>query len=1017
MKKFTKRLGQVLLVASAFTAVPVVAARCDDETKQTDPNPFQKLDPANYDLGLATEPLNNLNYVLKQSVNKIAPSLVDAFLKNGPTDALKSVLNTAKYNMVMVDTNAGQGSSSFDFYFDKTKTNPQGGPNTSKLADEKGYGNVLGSAYGLHDFQVFGGLGRASEGEGYREGSTVYAFANPKNSNNYMAITGIVNNGKNVWSNGDIVTAQDLRDYLEYILDYNNGSEKFDQIKKMSIHAAEEFTNAQVEYNKKHGQFYKNPWGRRPYIKSELSQYRYVQDPTAKVWESQIKGDDQEVEAIKKAALKFGFYTGQIFLDYSNQDIIKNLDINPDFNLAADNQKFKIRDAANPNKIVEVTLVKNPFINPYQSFEFKSVEQTIKPAIKSLAFDENSFTMIFDENKTPDLSFLLTHIMMQLYPINRKYVETEVGGISEYGTTAKKFLTSGPFNMSPDDVILGPQGSIVLTKNEDYFDVDNVIPRRIKILFSTEKNINAIFFKDGYISQTIIPGNEINNFWTNPETKQYLKKNSGYGTIALGFNLDPETNAHSYIQDQNIRNAIFYALDREEMLRYVGWEFSFPVTNWTAYGQYKTFDGRNLEMFFNQKKIGAKNGKQFELLNYDYIVHLSKSFNFENTVRTDYGYDLDTAKFYLEEFKKAHPGLEGITLKYLNNSSDEQKKAGQFLKEKIEAMSDGFIRVEIKSLPENVFGSFYETGQFDFVYQNYDKIGGNSAQDYIAAFFKRDGINTLEGSEFGFKDNPVGDYIYADYFTKLLVNELFNGSLEEALKPEADELMKLINQDETIKAEFNEAKESQNKPKIIGFAEKYFAQFSDKLLNSDVTDKQVYSQRFVKDMLQYLLSTNSNIQITKLRHAAVNWAIDKYGIEEIAKITTKTRERLNEGIVETKMGAKLDFWLKVIDLSFQRSTETIQKYTDRLNAFFSGNFTNDELAQGWAQDYIYGLIASFEKIVRDASMVVPLMEVDTNWEVTKLAGISGVYTFDLQYAYDVTKPPRPGLPRKLGGES
>ncbi|WP_036452698.1 ABC transporter substrate-binding protein [Mycoplasma buteonis] len=1016
MKK-SKLLFSLLLSATATSLAAVSAACVTTKEQETQPSNVNKLDAADYDLGLATEPLNNLNYVLKQSVNKIAPSLVDSFLKNGPTDALKSVLNTSKFNMSVMDTGLGQGSSNFDNFFNKTKKNPSAPNGSSALADDNGYGKVPGSVYGLHDFQIFGGLGRATEGEGYKEGATTYAFPNPKNSNNYMAVTGITNHGKNVWSNGDIVTAQDMRDYLEYILDYNNGSEKFDQIKKMSIQGAEEFTNAQVDYNKKHGQFYKNPWGRRPYIKSELSKYRYVQDPNYQVWQSQVPGDEKEVQAIKDAALKFSFYTGQIFLDYTNEDIIKNLDLNPQLSLTAETQDFRMRDSSDANKIVTVKLVKNVYLNPYQAFDLDTVNRELKPKIKTLAFDENSFTVVFDENKTPDLNFLLGHILMQLYPVNRKYIETETGGISDYGTTAEKFLTSGPFVMKPSDVVLGPQGNIVLTKNKDYFDVENVIPRKIKILFSTEKNINAIFFKDGYISQTIIPGTEINNFWTNPATKEYLKKNNGYGTIALGFNLDPETNANSYIQDQNIRNAIYYALDREEMLRYVGWEFSFPVNNWTAYGQYKTFDGRNLEMFFNQKQIDAKNGKTFDLLNYDYIVHLSKSYNFENTVRKDYAFDLKTAQFYLEEFKKAHPGLEGITLKYLNNSSDEQKKAGQFLKEKIEAMSNGFIRVEIKSLPENVFGSYYETGQFDFVYQNYDKIGGNSPQDYISAFFKRDGINSLEGNEFGFKDNPTGDYTYGDYFTKLVVDKLFEGSLERALATEINVIQEKINSNNDIKSQFDQVYKKQSKPEIIKFAETYTDTFANEIASSDIVNKATYTNKFIKDILQYLATQNANIKETKLRHAAIYWILTQYGVEKIDQLTAEARTRLHEGIVETKAGKKLNFWLKAIDLGYQRLEENTQQYSDRLNAFFSGNFTNEEIEQGWSQDYIYGLIATYEKIVRDASFVVPLMEVDTNWEVSKIAGISSVFTFDLQYAYDVTKPPRPGLPRNVGGHS
>lgn len=42
------------------------------------------------------------------------------------------------------------------------------------------------------------------------------------------------------------------------------------------------------------------------------------------------------------------------------------------------------------------------------------------------------------------------------------------------------------------------------------------------------------------------------------------------------------------------------------------------------------------------------------------------------------------------------------------------------------------------------------------------------------------------------------------------------------------------------------------------------------------------------------------------------------------------------------------------------------------------------------------------------------MEVDTNWEITRVGGAVSLFNFALQHAYDFTKPPRPGSPRKKG---
>ncbi|MCU9940070.1 hypothetical protein NW739_05160 [Mycoplasmopsis felis] len=57
-------------------------------------------------------------------------------------------------------------------------------------------------------------------------------------------------------------------------------------------------------------------------------------------------------------------------------------------------------------------IVKNAFVNPYQIF---NVDSKILSSIKSLSYDENSFTIIFDENQTPGISFFLFLMFYQDY--------------------------------------------------------------------------------------------------------------------------------------------------------------------------------------------------------------------------------------------------------------------------------------------------------------------------------------------------------------------------------------------------------------------------------------------------------------------------------------------------------------------------------------------------------------------------------------------------------------------------
>ncbi|WP_406614691.1 hypothetical protein ACJA23_01680 [Mycoplasma corogypsi] len=1010
-RKFILPLASIV---STSLLLPIVACTTTNNNQQAKTKVNAN---ANYDLGLTTQPLNSLNYVINKSVDKILPSLVDGFLKSGPTDELKNLLSTTKFNMTTVDTSKGARTSDFDEFI---------ASNLENLEGDDGYGLVEGRWYGLHDFGIFGGTGRDSITD-IKRAPTIYSFANPRTPNNIMAFTGFVNKEKNVWSNGDVITAQDLRDYFEYILDFNSGSQKIEEIKKLSIRGSEEFTNAQNEYIKKFNKPYINPWGRRKFIPSKIAKFRYIQDPDQQVWQSQNPGDETYVEAIKKAALSFGFYTGQYFLDYPNDLISDNLHLNPDFNLQADVQDFKVNDNGTE---ITVKLVRNPYVLPNQKYAIENGKLTNK--IKSLAGDETSFTYIYDRNKTGSLTFTLFSVMQKLYPVNRKYIENEIGGISRFGSTPERFLTSGPFVIKPENVVLGPQGYIELFKNNSYFDRQNTISNKIKIIFSTERNINAVFFEDGYISQSYITADKILQYWNNPNLKQYLKKNGGYGTIAFAFNLDKQSNGQSYIQDQNIRNAIYYAVNRAELLKFVGWDFSLPLTTWTAYGQYRTFDGVNLEIYLQNEKVKAKNNKEFPLENYTVIEHNAKNFNFEITDRTDKTHDVKTAEYYIDQFRKQNPNVKQVTLTFLlNASNDEHKNAALYLKDKLYKVSNGLINLDLRSLPENTFAYYVDRGQYDLVYDNFDRLGGNNVQDYVAAFMLQDETDALVAKNQGFRTNPTGGFTYARYFADIVKNH--NRETEQAtLTPFIQQLTKALDaqtaQNQSLKTELSTIT-YENITKISDLVVSIEHEIADAAKASDSENAKYYNIDFVNNILKYVLvsrikPTNleqrqklQNIMLAKLELAYENYVFQKYGVEGIKGFTDQIVERLNVKPYRASDGNLIDFWTKMIELSFKKPEETLQQYLDRINAFFSSNFTDAELEQHWEATAVYPFVGVMEKIIRDASPVIPLMEVDTNWEVTKLGGVDSVYTFNLQYAYDVTKPPKPGLPSKTpGGE-
>ncbi|NES53600.1 hypothetical protein G3565_35340, partial [Escherichia coli] len=81
---------------------------------------------------------------------------------------------------------------------------------------------------------------------------------------------------------------------------------------------------------------------------------------------------------------------------------------------------------------------------------------------RELALDEYSLRVEYSASEPSSLSNVVQDMQSNLFPINRKFVEIN-GGINEFGLKQEKFLTAGSFLLS--DLVLGPQGYLLLTKN------------------------------------------------------------------------------------------------------------------------------------------------------------------------------------------------------------------------------------------------------------------------------------------------------------------------------------------------------------------------------------------------------------------------------------------------------------------------------------------------------------------------------------------------------------------------
>ncbi|CBV67094.1 Putative Oligopeptide ABC transporter, substrate-binding component [Mycoplasma leachii 99/014/6] len=152
-------------------------------------------------------------------------------------------------------------------------------------------------------------------------------------------------------------------------------------------------------------------------------------------------------------------------------------------------------------------------------------------------------------------------------------------------------------------------------------------------------------------------------------------------------------------------------------------------------------------------------------------------------------FDLNIANKYLDLFKQKHPNVKSLTLKYISNSTDEQQNAGIALQDFMRKAFNGFINIEIKSLPENVYEYARTKGEFDLLYRNFDAFGSD-AYSYVRVFFRTDGIDSKNAKTTGFRNNPSGSFTYEKYFSEIgyKLDESGKVVIDQKHKNEAEKL-------------------------------------------------------------------------------------------------------------------------------------------------------------------------------------------------------------------------------------
>ncbi len=191
------------------------------------------------------------------------------------------------------------------------------------------------------------------------------------------------------------------------------------------------------------------------------------------------------------------------------------------------------------------------------------------------------------------------------WPVNQDWykekIGTEPGDILIHGSTAEHIMSNGPYYVDDFD----PNYGTFFSKNENFYAADAVISDRWMYRVAEETTQQALLFKQGYSSYTMLQDGA-SSFLEDPELKKFVQpgvdiiqtrytffnlsdpiNHPGYSTEWTDGNQEsgsykPETRI--FTQNKNFRKALGYVFNREHGFGLAGLDDSLPSKTFTGSG-------------------------------------------------------------------------------------------------------------------------------------------------------------------------------------------------------------------------------------------------------------------------------------------------------------------------------------------------------------------------------------------------------------------------------------------------
>ena len=322
------------------------------------------------------------------------------------------------------------------------------------------------------------------------------------------------------------------------------------------------------------------------------------------------------------------------------------------------------------------------------------------------AIDDNTLEVKL-ANAVPYFKSLLS--FGTFMPQNQKFVE-EQG--DKYGLEADTTIYNGPFTLSE----WKHEESFKLSKNKEYWDKDTVKLETVNFKIVKDTNTAVNLYETGKIDRVGLSAEHVDNF---KDSEEFLTEPDS-SVFYLEFNQENEILANT-----KIRKALTMAFDKE------------------AYVDTILNNGSSAAYYIVPKQFyTTQDGKDFRDVNGD-MLKTNKD---------------EAAKLWAEGLKEL--GKDKIELELLNYDSDAAKKTGEYLKEQMESVLEGFT-LTISQQPFQNKLDLQAKGDFDISFSGW-------GPDYQDPMTFLDMFTTGNGNNHGKFSNAKYDKLIKDANTTLL---------------------------------------------------------------------------------------------------------------------------------------------------------------------------------------------------------------------------------------------------------